>query len=168
MPSRQLLSPFMLALLAPFACDGAAGPAAPSMPMEAMLDAYDGAVLDATANQAPTFPEVAVPRDDQPRRFRGWLGWTEPQCEPCPPDQTATCVPKCTAGKPFVCTRPCRMVACSPDETISTLVDDAGGPVPATGVYIFEGRWRIAEGAPAAFAVERIAPMPWPPKEAER
>ncbi len=166
MQSRRLLLAWLFGAVA---CGGAASPASPSIPAEAMLDAYDAAVLDATASEAPTFAEVAAPRDDRPRRFRAWLGWTRPQCEACPPDQTASCVPKCVAGKPFVCARPSRTVACTDEETVSTLVDDADGDVPAAGVYIFEGRWREAtQGAPAAFAVERISPMPWPPKEAER
>jgi hypothetical protein len=149
-------------LLALVACGGAGAAVTPSMPAEAMLDAFDGAVLGATAQEAPAFEQVAAPRDDLPRRFRGWLGWTRPQCEACPPDQTATCVPRCTEGKPFVCERPARMVACTPDETVSTMVDDADGPVPAAGVYVFEGRWH-----PEGFAVEKIAPMPWPPKQAD-
>jgi hypothetical protein len=152
------------------ACSGAgAGASGPGMPAAAMLDAYDGALLGNTARLAPTFAEVASPRDDQPRRFRAWLGWTSPQCEPCPVDQTATCVPQCTAGKPFVCDRPCRMVACRPEETVSTLVDNVDAPVPAPGVYAFEGRWRPATpGEPAAFAVERIAPLLPPPQSEER
>ena len=138
----------------------------PGMPAAAMLDAYDGALLGNTARLAPTFAEVAAPRDEQPRRFRAWLGWTSPQCEPCPPGQDATCVPQCTAGKPFVCDRPCRMVACRPEETVSTLVDNGDAPVPAAGVYLFEGRWRVpTPGEPEAFAVERISPLPLPEQE---
>jgi hypothetical protein len=130
------------------------------MPAGAMQDAYDGALLGNTARIAPTFAEVASPQDEQPRRFRAWLGWTAPQCEPCPPGQDATCVPQCTAGKPFVCDRPCRMVACRPEETVSTLVDNADAPVPPAGVYVFEGRWRAATpGEPAAFSVEKISPL---------
>ena len=165
MQSRRLLLACLFSLLA---CGGGSGPASPSMPTDAMLDAFDGAVLNATANEAPTFAEVAGPRDERARRFRAWLGWTRPQCEACPPDQTATCVPKCTPGKPFVCARPARMIACSDEETVSTLVENSDGDVPGAGVYVFEGRWREAtQGAPAAFAVERISPMPWPPKDSE-
>jgi hypothetical protein len=73
-------------------------------------------------------------------------------------------VPRCTAAEPFVCARPARTVACSAPELISMSVADADGPVPGPGVYIFEGRWRPASLAAAdTFAVEKIAPMPWPP-----
>ena len=147
-----------------FGCGSAgAGASGPGMPAAAMLDAYDGALLGNTERLAPTFAEVATPRDEQPRRFRAWLGWTSPQCEPCPPDQTATCVPRCTAGKAFVCDRPCRMVACRAEETVSTLVDNGDNPVPGAGVYVFEGRWRPATpGEPASFVVERISPLQLP------
>jgi hypothetical protein len=132
------------------------------MPADAMLDAYDGAVLGNTAAEAPTFAEVASPRDEQVRRFRAWLGWGSLRCVPCPPGQDATCLPQCTAGKPYVCDRPGRMIACRPEELVSTLVDNADGPVPPAGVYIFEGRWRPAtQDEPQAFAVERISPMAW-------
>ncbi len=145
-------------------CSGAgAGASGPGMPAAAMLDAYDGALLGNTAWAAPMFSEVASPRDQQLRRFRGWLGWSSPQCEPCPPGQDATCVPQCTAGKPFVCDRPCRMVACRTEETVSTLVDNGEAAVPGPGVYVFEGRWRPATGGePPAFAVERISALPAP------
>ncbi len=157
---RPASGAFALALLG---CSGAGAGSGAGMPAAAMLDAYDGALLGNTERIAPTFDEVASPRDDQPRRFRAWLGWTSPQCEACPPDQTATCVPQCTAGKPFVCERPCRMVACRPEETVSTLVDNGDAPVPSAGVYLLEGRWKPATpGEPAAFAVEHIAPLPLP------
>jgi hypothetical protein len=154
-------TPLGVLAVALFGCSGGAGAGAgPGMPAAAMLDAYDGALLGNTARLAPTFAEVASPRDEQPRRFRAWLGWTAPQCEPCPPDQTATCTPQCTAGKAFVCDRPCRMVACRTEETVSTIVDNGDAPVPGAGVFLFEGRWRIATpGEQPVFAVERIEPL---------
>jgi hypothetical protein len=150
--------------IALLACGGGAGsgPSGPGMPAEAMLDAYDAAVLGNTAAEAPMFAEVASPHDEQPRRFRAWLGWGSMQCQPCPAGQDATCLPQCTAGKPYVCDRPGRMVACGPEDVVSMFVDNLDGPLPPSGVYIFEGRWRPATpGEPAAFAIERILPMAW-------
>ncbi len=160
--SRRSPSCVLTLAIASLGCSGGGGAVpGPGMPAAAMLDAYDGALLGNTGRLAPTFAEVAAPRDDQPRRFRAWLGWTSPQCEPCVPGQDATCVPQCTAGKPFVCDRPCRMVACRPEETVSMIVDTSDAEVPAAGVYVFEGRWRAAtQGEPPAFAVERISPLP--------
>jgi hypothetical protein len=165
--TRYFPSGLVALTIALLGCSGGAGAvAAPGMPVGAMQDAYDGALLGNTARVAPTFAEVASPQDEQSRRFRAWLGWTGPQCEPCPSGQDATCVPQCTAGKPFVCDRPCRMVACRQEETVSTQVDNGDAPVPAAGVYLFEGRWRAATpGEPAAFAVERISPMQLPEQE---
>jgi hypothetical protein len=153
------------ALLASCGSAPAAYPAAVSG--DAVLDAFDTQVLAATSAQAPTFAEVEAPRDETPRRFRAWLGWTAVRCEPCPADQTATCEPRCEPGKPFVCVRPSRMIACTEEETVSTRVSNGDDSVPTTpGPYVLEGAWSpSAPSAPpvaAEFAVTRVEPLQLP------
>jgi hypothetical protein len=139
---------------------------APSVPADAILDEYDAELLVVTSAQAPTFAEVASPRDETPRRFRAWLGWTSMSCEPCPPDQTATCTPQCTPGKPFVCARPSRMIACSDEETVSIRVSNGEDAVPSAGAYILEGTWAPpADGGASEFVVTRVDRLELPVAE---
>ena len=175
---RGLLDFVALAGLAwSMGCSGGGGGAAtPSVPSSAMLDAYDTAVLASTASDAPTFAEVAgepdappQPRGDgadaPPLRFRAWLGWSWPACDPCPWDQAATCTPQCRPGKAFVCVRPSRTLACRPEETVSTRVEVGSDALPAAGVYVFEGRWSAPDPggpAPPELTIDRITPVHLP------
>ncbi len=187
LPARRRYAPpaVLVAAYGLLGCSaGAGGATSPSIPASALLDAYDQAVLDATARDAPTFAEVAADvaaegtpagsasgETDRPVRFRAWLGWAWPACEPCPWDQAATCVPRCQPSEAFVCVRPSRSAACRPEETVSTRVDNGGQPLPAAGVYVFEGHWSggsspgASTAGPAAIIVERIAAVhpPEPP-----
>jgi hypothetical protein len=145
-------------------CGSQDAPIMPAVPTSAVLDAYDGAVLEATSDQAPTFAEISSTKDDRPRRFRAWLGWALPRCEPCPPDQTAVCTPKCTDPTAYVCARPARTIACQEAEVVSTSVTNADGPVPPEGPYLFEGRFASAD-AGGGFTVERISALAPPSTE---
>jgi hypothetical protein len=136
------------------------------MPNAAMLDAYDAAVLANTASEAPTFDEVAEPRDEQPRRFRGWLGWTGPVCAPCPAGDDAHC-PSCGPPLPYICARPGRVRRCDGEDLVSMTVANGDDAIPASGVYVLEGGWRSAAPGEPVFAVTKVEaihlPEPAPP-----
>lgn len=145
------------------ACGPQAAPLSPQVPPDLVLDQMDAAVLDAAREQAPTFAEVAGVKNDGARRFRAWLGWTRPSCEPCPADATASCTPVCAPGRPFVCTRPARVIACHDEEIVTTTVAGEPDALPAAGVYVFEGRWS-APGEADGFTITSISPLRMAPQ----
>lgn len=149
MPRVALLSCLAVAAAA---CTGQ-GAAMPTPPEAAILDAYDATALANTSAIAPTFAEVAAPRDDSPRRFRAWLGWGGPECPPCPADDTMHCG-ACAPGRPYVCARPSRVVACEGEDIVSTNVGNGDEPVPMAGAYVLEGHWETG-----GFAVTRVASL---------
>jgi hypothetical protein len=147
------------ALLALVACNGS-GALVPTIPGDAVLDTYDAWLLQSTPGVAPTYAEVAEPRDETPRRFRAWLGWSLPRCPDCPVDNNMNCAP-CEPSFPYVCSRPARVVRCSGDDLLSMTVANAEGTVPTNGVYVFEGAWRLDQTGAAAptFEVTRVEPL---------
>jgi hypothetical protein len=150
--------------LALVACNGSGGPLVPTIPDAAMMDTYDAWLLGSTPSSAPTFAEVAEPRDDAPKRFRAWLGWSLPRCPECPDDNNMNCAP-CEPPFPYVCSRPGRVVRCAGDDLLSMTVSNADDPVPASGVYVFEGRWQPASAAApdGSFEVTKVMPILAPP-----
>jgi hypothetical protein len=145
----------VVALLA--ACGGS-GASAPGPPVPAVLDVFDADLLEAARAVAPTFPEVAEPRDDQVKRFRGWLGWSPLMCLGGCPEADANACPPCTGA--YVCVRPSRVMPCLGDERVSISVSNPPDGPPFEGPYVFEGSWVArAAGQASTFEVTRVFPL---------
>jgi hypothetical protein len=148
-------APLLVLALLP-AC-GSGEAAVPGAPAPAVLDVFDAVLLENARDVAPTFAEVAEPKDETPRRFRAWLGWSPFMCLRAQLGDAGDYAP-CSGA--YVCVRPSRVVLCQGDEIISTSVmNEPDGP-PFAGPYVFEGAWKsVHPGSPPEFEITKISWM---------